>query len=437
VNPRRATIPLLAGIFLFYGHELRGEEESGPEKFSIGGEIRFRLEARENSDFSTGTPDEDLFIGSRIRLNTTLRPSSTLTLFIQPQFSGLWGEVVSTLNGAGTTTSAVTTSGSLKDPALSLHQAYIDWKTSETVALRLGRQEFAYGDHAVIGNVGFSNVGRSFDAGLARWTWKKTTSDLFYSILAEDDVTGSGISGDSQFGGLYVTTAAIPYVSAADGYALWLYDKRSGSPALFHFATLGTRWKLGVENADGRIESNFQIGSHLGADMLAYMVDVEGGYTFSILKGLRFGLEYNRASGDDPATGTFTRYHQLFPTAHRWLGYMDFFGRQNIQSGVFHSSLAIDSHWAVSADFHAFWRVETSDILYSVVTEAPMPGQASPPTSLRRHVGEELDLLISYSPEPYVSFEVMGGLFFPGGYLNAVRGDDLAYSTYLQAKFSM
>ena len=49
-------------------------------------------------------------------------------------------------------------------------------------------------------------------------------------------------------------------------------------------------------------------------------------------------------------------------------------------------------------DIHSFWRVEDQDLIYSIVTEAPFAGQAAVPTNGKNHVGEEIDLVISYNP---------------------------------------
>ncbi len=187
---------------------------------------------------------------------------------------------------------------------------------------------------------------------------------------------------------------------------------------------------------DYRFEENTQIGEHFGNNMFAYMMDAEAGYTIDWKSGFRLGLEINRASGDKSTNSKFTRYHQLFPTVHRWLGYMDLFGRQNIQSGVFHALLKINKKWSASADIHSFWRVEEQDLIYSIVTETPFAGQAAVPTTGKKHVGEELDLIISYNPVEHVALKVMGGVFTPGGYFKTAVGNDVGYFSYVQTTFS-
>jgi hypothetical protein len=43
-------------------------------------------------------------------------------------------------------------------------------------------------------------------------------------------------------------------------------------------------------------------------------------------------LEFDYASGDGRPGGTVGTYDQLYPSSHRFLGYIDYIGRQNILS---------------------------------------------------------------------------------------------------------
>jgi|JI10StandDraft_1071094.scaffolds.fasta_scaffold72919_3 hypothetical protein len=405
-------------------------------KWNLGGEARFRFETRDNKDLNSAAPDHNSFTGTRVRLNVGFQPSEHLKAFIQPQFSEIWGQGTANIAGNGTLTGGVVNSGGLSDPSVSMHQAYANWEMVEDLHLIVGRQEFNYGDEVVIGPVGFSNIGRSFDAALVRSIAEKNTTDFFYSKIADEDVAGSFYAGESDFTGIYSGFSNIASIDALDLYGLYLRDRRNGSPTTFNFGTFGLRIKDNVGSLDYRFEGNTQLGEHLGNNMFAYMMDAEAGYTIDWKSGFRLGLEINRASGDKSTNSKFTRYHQLFPTVHRWLGYMDLFGRQNIQSGVFHALLKINKKWSASADIHSFWRVEEQDLIYSIVTETPFAGQAAVPTTGKKHVGEELDLIISYNPVEHVALKVMGGVFTPGGYFKTAVGNDVGYFSYVQTTFS-
>lgn len=426
-------------LISFGGPKAFAEEETKTDlkRYSLSGEARFRYEARDNQNFNNGADDFNQFVGTRIRLNISLRPFESLEGFFQPQFSGVWGQVEPNLAGNGTITGGGLTSGALRDRYLSLHQGFIRWSLSDEFRFKIGRQEIMYGDHVVIGNVGYSNVGRSFDAAMIQAKIGDRALDFFYSKLAEDDTPGSGLAGDQDLAGIYANLMPLGFFSAFDLYGLWFRNDRTGKPTAFHFGTFGSRLKFTTGKFDTRFEGAFQVGKSAGSNMRAYMIDFEEGLTVPYRNGLRFALGYNHASGDDPSTGTFTRYHSLFPTAHKWLGFMDFFGRQNIQSGTLRTKLTWNKQWITQMHFHTFWRVKTQDILYGLAAEVPTRGIVAPPASAKRHAGEEVDLVVTYKPHPSISLEALGGLFFPGGYMKDTLGRNLSCFSYLQATFRL
>ncbi len=406
------------------------------EKFKVGGEIRFRYEARENSDFNSSVDDLSNIQNSRVRLNVSLFPHETLEGFIQAQLGYVWGQGEGTVAPSGAITNGVLSSGGLYDPKLSLHQAYVIYKPFKKVHFKLGRQEMMYGDHVVIGNVGFHNIGRTFDAAVVRFLSEHNTSDVFFSKLAESEIAGTGFAGDELFAGLYSSFKKVWGLDELDLYGLYLRDKRAGDPLSFGFGTFGLRLKNKGSALDYRLESNVQAGKRQAQKMFAYMADAEMGWRF---KESRLGLEYNIASGDDgDASNTFTRYHPLFSTVHKWFGYMDYLGRQNIQSGVLHASHNISEKWNIQADLHSFYRVCNQDFVYALATETRLSGQTTPIATQKKHIGEELDLTLKYKANKHVELEAMGGLFMPGAYLNTSLGsDDLSYFSYLSATFSL
>src|SRR5690606_22845165 len=83
------------------------------------------------------------------------------------------------------------------------------------LGLRLGRQELAYGNERLVGAVGWSNVGRSFDAALLRLRDDRVAADLFAAQLVSPAV----YDGAQHLVGLY-TTWALAGDHALDAFAL-------------------------------------------------------------------------------------------------------------------------------------------------------------------------------------------------------------------------
>jgi hypothetical protein len=99
---------------------------------------------------------------------------------------------------------------------------------------------------------------------------------------------------------------------------------------------------------------------------------------------------YDWASGDSVRGAGF---NHLFPLGHKYLGYMDLFGRRNIEDLNFQLNLQLHRDVTFQLWFHIFQLQNGNDIPYSVVM-GPSPNnvpQLVPGGS--RHLGEELDLL--------------------------------------------
>jgi len=119
------------------------------------GQVRVRWEGFDRS--FRGQPFEG-HIYQRARLGVNAVVSEDTQAFLQIQDSRVWGFETSTLDNTQNA---------------DFHQAWGQWKkqwSDAGVRLRGGRQELSYGNERILGAVGWSNVGRSFDAFQGRWT---------------------------------------------------------------------------------------------------------------------------------------------------------------------------------------------------------------------------------------------------------------------------
>ena len=416
------------------------------DKIKAQGQFRFRAEARD--DVNRDNLEVDAiqnklagFLLYRIRLLVDFQPTDEFSVVVQPQFSSSFGQVDGILNGSGSATGGNITSGGTIDKAITMHQAYLQWKWNESFSLRAGRQELVYGDSMLIGNLDFNNVARSFDAFRFRYEREKHKLDFFYSRIAEDDVNRPSVNGDIDFAGLYWATEGDGFLQNFDAYALWLKDDRivrvDAFETLlnFHFVTLGSRLKMAKFGFDFRGEGGIQVGEKEQQTMLAYMYDAEFGYTVPFKHPFRLAVGYNYASGDDPDTETFTRWHQLFPSPHPYLGYLDFFGRQNIKSAVVRTAVNISDKWTAGVDAHVFWRANTKDFVYSINTEVVADGQFFILTSEDKNLAQEIDANLKYTATKNIDVWAQGGVLFPKGFIQEEIGDYRSYYAFVQTTF--
>src|SRR5690606_14295719 len=127
-------------------------------------------------------------IGSRLRIDAKFKANEKASLFFQPQFTKIWGEPEFVPTGAGANT-AMNTSGATHDTGLDIHQGFLSYSTSEELSILLGLKELNYGDELLVGGVGWSHVGRSFDLVLAEYKHQWGRINGFYSMVVDRNVS--------------------------------------------------------------------------------------------------------------------------------------------------------------------------------------------------------------------------------------------------------
>ena len=321
----KTFIPALAVLAMSLG------ASAEPVQTEVSGSARVRTEFRNNTESSDLT-------GSRIRAEFKIKANEKTHLFLQPQFTKLWGEPEG----------AASTSGAVHDTEIDLHQGYLTYLIDETFSFRLGRSELNYGDQLLVGGVGWSHTGRSFDLALARFQKSHGSVEIFNSKLVDRNLTTAG-PGDRNFSGIYSSYELGSWAKAFDLYAFLLED-RGADPAL-KTAAYGTRLKSEWNGFDLRLEATFET-VEAGSQQDEHQVDIEIGHRWSNASiQPRLSAEYFQASED---------FDQLFPTGHKWLGIADLFTRKNIKGyrlGL--SSLPVEN-LSVALDYHFFQR-ESAD----------------------------------------------------------------------------
>jgi len=350
-----------------------------------------------------------------------------------------------------------------------LHQAYVAVGNHKEFPLsaKIGRQELSYGDERLVGAFGWNNIGRVFDAAKVRWQNPWFGADFFVSrpVIPEDGKFNVDNDYD-WFSGVYATTTKVPknlldvYFLARNASIKAIAAEASPQfpqPSARDIYTIGFRLKSKpgeFGNWDYVLESAYQFGDFQdrrlpGAPRLdhrAYMVVVNAGYTFANAWATpRLALEYCYGSGDsNPTNGTHETFENLFPTNHKFYGYMDFISLQNIHNlrGIF--QLKPLPRLSLAAEAHGFWLADTHDNFYNV-GGAPRGGVAATPTgngygvnpNYGAFVGSEVDIIAGYAVTRFAQIEAGYGHFFVGDYIkrslsNPAFGSRDADYVYLQ-----
>ena len=157
------------------------------------------------------------------------------------------------------------------------------------------------------------------------------------------------------------------------------------------------------------------------------MFIVQGGYTFADFWGTpRLGLEYDFASGDkNPKDNEHNTFENLFPTNHKFYGYMDFVSLQNIHDVRAIFQIKPHPRMTLAVEGHGFWLADATDNFYNVAG-VPRGGTASTPTgngyginpNYNRFVGSELDIVTGFAMTRFAQLEFGVGHFFTGNYVS-------------------
>jgi hypothetical protein len=289
----------------------------------LSGEVRLRTE------FDARTPeatDHATLLRTRLGLGATVSPQARL--FAQLQDARALGE------GPGTTQARAL--------RLDLHQAWVE--LGDTVlgrpwTARLGRQEIALGDERLVGAVGWTNVGRSFDGARLR----TGGLDLIATTIRETARLGDagllpraneGVARDHLFGGAHL--------QGRHG-AMYLFHDRGGTAAgrvEVDRTTPGARLAVAsgalAFSAEGAAQVGRQTVEATGErqQIRAWMGVGRAGWSrpAGALRNVTLGVDW-LSGGDDPLGAEYRAFNTLYGTNHRFYGFMDLFLDPAAQTG--------------------------------------------------------------------------------------------------------
>ena len=306
--------------------------------------------------------------------------------------------------------------------------AFIERSTADGIwKARVGRQELVYGAERLISVTDWVNSRRTFEGARILYADGPWSVDGFYTALVPV-IPNELDQADWQqpFYGIYSTYTASPN-NTLDIYYIG-YDNRHPGAIVSDFSlhTFGSRlFRTLEEGWMFETEGGVQLGrqSGLGKNQSAGFATVGLGrkYADNYWQPQVWGyVDY--ASGNDGGAD-FTRYNQLFPWSHRYLGFIDAVQRSNIFApNVQLTAKPKDTDWEFLLWYYYFRAAERGDIVPAVTaTELQSLDEA--------YLGQELDLIAKYTIGP------RSNILF--GYSHFWRGDKIlgptdADFTYVQ-----
>lgn len=300
---------------------------------------------------------------------------------------------------------------------------------------RAGRQELLYGDQRAISPLDWANTRRTFDGAKVFWRGEQWDADAFWTRPVPPDARNFDNPDLSQeFLGLYTTYKGLER-GPLDLYFL-RYAEYSGAPD-FDFNTFGARRRGELNNWLWDLEGAYQFGNFGAADASSGFFTCGGGRRFEAPWNPTLWLYYDWAEGDETQGAG---YHHLFPLGHRYLGFMDLFGRRNIEDFNVLLTAAPREKITLQAWWHVFWLQRGDDIPYNVLM-GPSPAIGTPIVpGGSRYLGQELDLLAAWALHPRMELQLGYSYFWSGEWFDTnptpglFRGD--AHFLYTQYQFN-
>lgn len=381
---------------------------------ALGGQYFARAELRDGRDFNAAAADQAIGVDHRARL--TVRASARDRVGVLLEFQDV--------RGWGTETNTTTVM-----PFSALHQGFVDLKATSFLDVRVGRQELAYGEDRLIGNLDWAMSARSFDGVFARVTASPSvTLDAFGMLLAPpafltDASTGARFhNSGSYFTGLYARARFGRL--GFDVYGLGLLEDPStaalGARHDNNRLTLGARAFGAIGGLAVVAEGAFQTGKSCTPACVQGQADdsvsagalaVKATYTLPVWGAPYVMGEFSAASGDgDPTDGVDHTFNQLFPTGHAHLGFIDYVGWQNVVAGrgtigfrPWGAHVWLDVHHFAAWDPKGAWYAANGSVFL-----------AADPTRANGSMGTELDLSVTVPLFANVSLAGCIAMFLPG-----------------------
>jgi hypothetical protein len=368
-------------------------------------DVRVRGEA-DGRDFQFSTPMVSYTL-LRTRLGADVRPAQGVRAFVQAEDSRWFG-------GAQATTG--------------LHQGYVmlGGVFTDSLSVKVGRMELAYGNERVIGKDDWGNVGRVFDGILVRYAEAEHAVDLFSAnvvatVVPPQSVTPVTVVQEPDQGfllsGLWYQFRGIAGTRLA-GYVVHEWDRNDDALS---------RGTVGVyaDGSSGDIlyngEAAYQGGQKEGVGIAAFMVTGSVGLAIRDVGGsIHAGYQY--LSGTASGETTHRTFEAQFHSPHDLYGAMDYFADpvhgtngRGLQDIAVRISAQPAEAFSLSAALHHF------------LLALPWSGLSV--------LGEEADLHLRYSSWNVAAIEAGLSAFFPGDVMKAwYNGSDVALWGFLGAR---
>lgn len=395
---------------------------------SVGGELRYRAELREESNFGVtprGIVNEDAHL---------LRARAHADLFVLDGFRVYVEGLFASVEGRDTL---------FEDRAIDsdegdLLNAFLESRApvSDTLrgTLRVGRQQIALGNGRFIGADDWLNSPNRYDGLHAILEAPGFEASAFLVNAIERDTDGLDESSDEEsLVGAYMRW----FDDAVEVHAHGIGVQRDAR-AIAGEAGEENRTSVGLGASipfffatRASAEGAFQFGEVGDATIRAFMYALELEREIDLLHGARLSIGVSYASGDDRSgDGRVDTFDQLFPDTHRYHGIADLVGGQNLVDFELRAEVDLTERITGGIALHRFNRADKSDGVYDATGAETFAAHSG-----SRHVADELDLYATLRAHPHWTITGGAAIVQAGDFFERVAGSEDTTFVFLGASY--
>ena len=365
---------------------------------TLDGQFRPRVLFNTGRDFQGDVVSNREYVTQRARLGFTMEKESGLQFTLRLQDVRIWGEERDTLND-------------FSADGFDAHEVFVKVPLTDGLSFKVGRQEILLDAQRLVGAVGWSQRGRSFDAARLDFTSGVFSASTFYAKIRESEAYADGhvdpnAEDDIDFGGLHTQVdfakghkvATLYLINANHGF------NDAGAEHLRHTAGLFADGKAGGFSYTA--EGYYQFGRMDQSKIAAWMGALRAGYTLDV-PGKPSLLAWGELlSGDGTPQGAFDT---LYATNHGYYGEMDFFigipantanlGLMDLGGRL---GASATDELKLNVDFHHFRSVESD-------------------TAGTNAFGNEIDGKVQWAATENLTLRALYGVFLPSDTMRAPK----------------
>ena len=379
-------------------------------QFKVDAEYRIRSEFKDGlKTLSDSTKNPAFTTVQRTRLNIGFKDEK-LEVYLSLFDVRVWGE----------------TAISKDVPVMGVHQAYIQYRFNDNLAVKLGRQELLYDDQRLLGVKNWNNIGAAHDVALLKYKNEKTVGHFGFAYNNDTDKDFESDYDVSYFKYLSFLWIHHKFSDQLDASLMNIFDgnqKEGDYKTIYTRGTSGFFLNYSLSNISVEVNPSIQYGKSAGGgEAFAYFFHVKPAWNASDKLILEAGLDYFSGSDAFDPGKKLTAFSNLYGSGHAFCGHMDYFTdiqKQTKNGGL--NDIYVTANFKVNDKLSFYAALHNFQFTNNVIDSVSAPGLNQ---KADKQLGTELDLSLKYKFYPKAEVSLGYSTLVPSESMEILKGGD-------------